>query len=243
MKRLIVLFFLSTSIMFSQGSQFKSLETLKYEFNQNVILENNETIVKQYKARKKSRGLAFIYSAILPGMGELYAEGYSSGKYFTIAEGVLLGSLIGVSAYAENQKNNYRSYAEVYGGVTLAGKSDKYFADISAYLDIYEFNHVKDLERSKEVYNEKTQYWKWNSQTSRREFRKMWKASETASNSTRFIVGALLLNRVASVINAIRLVNRYNNNLKTELGWDVSFNYSNGYFEGDKISMDFRASF
>ncbi len=38
---------------------------------------------------KKSVGLAAIYSLLLPGMGELYAEGFSSGKYFLIAEGVL----------------------------------------------------------------------------------------------------------------------------------------------------------
>ncbi len=69
------------------------------------------------------------------------------------------------------------------------------------------------------------------------------KSSETAYNSTRFIVGALILNRVASVINAIRLVNKYNNNLKAELGWDVSFNYSNTFSEPDKLSMNFRTSF
>ena len=71
----------------------------------------------------------------------------------------------------------------------------------------------------------------------------MWKSSETADNSTRFIVGALILNRIASVINAVRLVNRYNNNLKTELGWDVSFNYSNTNYEPEKISMNFRVTF
>jgi hypothetical protein len=36
---------------------------------------------------KKSAGLAALYSLVLPGMGELYAEGFSSGKYFLLAEG------------------------------------------------------------------------------------------------------------------------------------------------------------
>ena len=243
MKRLIIALLLSSSIIFSQGTQTESFELLKYQLNQNIKIDSNEVLLQKYKEQKKNNGLAIIFSAILPGMGELYADGYSSGKYFTIADAVLWGGLIGVSSYANNQEENYRSFAETYSGVTLSGKDDKYFADISSYLDVYEYNHIKDLERSKDIYNEDTHYWKWSGQDQRTEYRNMWKSSETADNSTRFIVGALILNRVASVINAVRLVNRYNNNLKTELGWDVSFNYSNTNFEPEKISMNFRATF
>ena len=243
MKRILLVLIFSSSVIFSQGSQLKSLELLKYQFKQNITIEEDEVKIQKYKEGKKNNGLAIIYSAILPGMGELYADGYSSGKYFTIADGVLWGGLIGVSAYASHQEENYRAYAETFGGVNLDGKNEKYFADISSYLDVYEYNHIKDLERSKEIYNEKTDYWKWSGQDARREYRSMWKSSETADNSTRFIVGALILNRVASVINAIRLVNKYNKNLKAELGWDVSFNYSNTFSEPDKLSMNFRATF
>jgi len=244
MKRFILILLFSSSIIFSQGKQTESLELFKYQFNQNILVENDEVIIQKYKDQKKNNGLAIIYSAILPGMGELYADGYSSGKYFTIADGVLWGSLLGVSAYAKHQEENYRTYAETFGGVELSGKDDKYFADISAYIDVYEYNHIKELERNlNEVYNEDSHYWKWSGQAERSEYRDMWKSSETADNSTRFIVGALILNRIASVINAVRLVNKYNNNLKTELGWDVSFNYSNSYSQPNKLSMNFRATF
>lgn len=243
MKRLALVLLMSSSLLFSQGTQNESLELLKYKFNQNIQLEDDELIMQKYKAGKKNNGMAILLSAVLPGMGELYADGYSSGKYFTIADGVLWGGLIGVTAYANNQEDNYRAFAQSYGNVNLTGKDAKYFADISAYLDVSEFNHIQDLSRSTDIYNEETHYWKWDGQDERREYRDMWKASETANNSTRFIVGALILNRIASVINAIRLVNRYNNNLKTELGWDVSFNYSNTFSEPDKLTMNFRTSF
>ena len=243
MKRILLVLFFSSAIIFSQGSQSESLELLKYKIKQNITVEDDDVILQKYKEGKKNNGIAIIFSAILPGMGELYADGYSSGKYFTIADGVLWGSLIGVSAYANNQEENYRSYAETFGGASLDGKDEKYFADISSYIDVYEYNHIKNLERSKEIYNETSHYWKWSGQTARREYREMWKSSETANNSTRFIVGALILNRVASVINAIRLVNKYNKNLKAELGWDVSFNYSNTFSEPDKLSMNFRTTF
>ncbi len=243
MKRLIFVLLLVTSVLLAQGAQKESLETLRYQFTQNIKIEEDDIIIQKYKNGKKNNGLAIILSAILPGMGELYADGYSSGKYFTIADGVLWGGLFGVTAYAQNQEDNYRTYAETYGGVNLPGKDDKYFADIGGYLDVYEYNHIQDLSRSSDIYNEQTDYWKWSGQDQRREYRDMWKSSETAYNTTRFIVGALILNRVASVINAVRLVNKYNNNLKTELGWDVSFNYSSTIVEPDKLSMNFRTSF
>jgi hypothetical protein len=37
-------------------------------------------------------------------MGELYAESYTSGKYFTIAEGALWGVFIGMNSYANWQR-------------------------------------------------------------------------------------------------------------------------------------------
>lgn len=243
MKSLILAFLFSLSTLFAQGKQSESLEFLKYKINQNINIEKDEVIIQKYKDGKKNNGLAILLSAVLPGMGELYADGYSSGKYFTIADGVLWGGLIGVSTYAKNQEDSYKAFAETFGKVNLNGKDDKYFADISGYIDVYEFNHIQDLSRSNDIYNETTHYWKWSGQEQRREYRAMWKSSETAYNSTRFIVGALILNRIASVINAVRLVNKYNNNLKTELGWDVSFNYSNTLSEPDKLSMNFRTSF
>jgi len=243
MKAIALLLIMSSTLLFSQGTATKSLVELNYEMKNNIQIDD-EVVKQEYNNRKKNRGLAIIYSALLPGMGELYADGYSSGKYYTIADALLWGGLVGVSVYSSNQENNYRAYAETYGGVVLSGKNEKYFADIGGYIDIYEYNHLKDLERSfSEIYNEDTHYWKWSTHAQRTEYRNMWKSSETADNATRFIVGALILNRVASVINAIRLVNAHNNNLKKELGWDMSFNYSNSMLEPDKISMNLRTSF
>ncbi len=244
MKKILMLIFISFSFVFGQGKQTKSLELLKYQLNQNANSQSIDKKEFQYNSKKKKRGLAILFSALLPGMGELYADSYSSGKYFTIADGVLWGTLVGVSTYADNQEDNYRAFAQTYGGVNLNGKDKAYFANIANYLNINDYNHAKELERNfNDVYYEETHYWRWADQSERKEYRSMWKSSETAKNSTRFIVGALILNRVASVINAIRLLNAYNNNLEKEISWNVSFNYSNKIGESDKITMDFITSF
>ena len=103
MKKILFSLLMITSIAAAQSNQSKSLEELKIYFNQTPIL-NSDTLEIQYNAQKKKTGLAIIYSLLLPGMGELYAGDYSSGKYFTIADGVLWGTLIGVNAYANNQE-------------------------------------------------------------------------------------------------------------------------------------------
>jgi hypothetical protein len=73
----------------------------------------------------------------------------------------------------------------------------------------------------------------------------MWKSSETAYNDLRFIVGALILNRVVSIINAVRVVSKHNSNLREELGWNLAFGISNelnlppGYTIQFRTNLDF----
>jgi hypothetical protein len=123
-------------------------------------------------------------------MGELYADGYSSGKYFTIADGILWGTFIGMNVYSNWQKENYKSYA-------------------ASHAD--DFNNEKALERNfDEMYNKERYFWKWETTAERKTFRSMWASSEQTSNDIRFVVGALILNRVASAINAVRLIAAYN---------------------------------
>jgi len=99
-----------------------------------ILLENNikETMQKEAPAenylhqvkqdKKKNAGLAILYSLILPGMGELYADGYSSGKYFTIAEVSLWGAYWGVNQYANWNKDRYKSFAAALGSADVQGK-------------------------------------------------------------------------------------------------------------------------
>ena len=43
----------------------------------------------------------------------------------------------------------------------------------------------------------------------------MWVSAQHANNNLRFVVGAMLLNRLFSVINAVRSVVAYNKSLET----------------------------
>jgi hypothetical protein len=220
MNKLFLILFLLTVTTFPQDH--KNILTMKEDFKQNTNPINNLSLPVQQEFNKKKIGLAIIYSLLLPGMGELYAGNYSTGKYFTIAEGALWGTFIGMETYGSWQKNRYHSFAASNGSVNLAGKNDDYFSNISLYLNINDYND--DMARNGEfskMYNIQQENWNWSAQD-RRTYRAMWTSSESAYNNVRFVVGAMLLNRIISAINAVRLTVSYNKNQPQDLGWNVS---------------------
>lgn len=54
----------------------------------------------------------------------------------------------------------------------------------------------------------------------------MWVSSQQTKNSLRFVVGAAILNRVASAVNAVRLIVRHNKGLENENVTSVTVDYS-----------------
>lgn len=200
-----------------------------YTFKQKALTEIKENnfqdlnFVVDDKKEKKSPGVAVLYSLLLPGMGELYAGSYNSGIYFTIADGVLWSTFIGMNVYGNWQKDRYIAYAQTKAGITTEYKDDNFYATIGDYSDIDKYNDQMALEGNfQDMYSPQYYYWKWNSTEDRRSYRSMWVSSEQTFNDVRFVVGALILNRVVSAINAVRLVSKYNNSISEEVGWDIS---------------------
>ena len=241
MNKIFVALFLFTITAFPQTT--KNIISLKDEIRQNIISGNDTPPPIKVEFSRKSVPLAIIYSLILPGMGELYAGNYNTGKYFTIAEGTLWGTYIGINTFSNWQKNRYHSFAASNAGVNVAGKSDDYFANIGIYTDINEYND--DMARNGDfakMYNTEQDYWKW-SGTDRKTYRAMWTSGEQSHNNLRFVVGALILNRVISAINAGRLAASYNKNAPQELGWNISAGISNFASLPPGVMLNFQFDF
>ncbi len=238
---LLALLFI-TSVSFAQAPAPKSSLELKHIVKENLKLQPSD-ITLPAERTKKNPGLAIIYSLLLPGMGELYADGYSSGKYFTIAEGALWGMFIGMNTYANWQKDRYKSYAVTNGGVSPSGKNDDFYATIGDYSSIDQYNEEKALNRDfSALYNVETNYWNWPTTEQRKTYRGMWTSSEQTFNDIRFVVGALIVNRIASAINAVRLVSAYNKNLAADLSWNVSVGLQNKAELPTSLVLNFQTS-
>jgi len=237
---------LMTSTALSQNQPVQSIMQLETEINSN--LEDYQTGTRKFNPvlenEKKSVGLGIIYSLLLPGMGELYADAYDMGKYFTIADGLLWGTYIGMSSYTSWQEDNYKSYAAANAGIDNNNKDADYYATISEYSNIEFYNDQKALERNfDEMYNEQAYFWKWQTTEERKAYRDMWLSSEQTSNDLRFVVGGLLLNRLVSAINAARLVSKYNSRLEEETSWNISVGFQNTPNLPTNLTLRFSQSF
>ncbi len=225
MKKLFFVIFCFAVNLFPQSS--KNLFELEEEIKavqKNPAFEINNFI--QEKTERKKPILGILYSLLLPGMGELYADSYSSGKYFTIAEGALWGVFAGMNIYGNWQRDKYKSFAVSKAGITTEGKDKDYYSVISQYLNIDEYNNDKALNREFDQMYPERYFWKWNSQKEREEYRSLWVSSEQTFNDVRFVVGAMLLNRIASAVNAVRLVSAYNKRIQEDVSWNFSVGVS-----------------
>jgi len=245
MKLFFLLVFLTTAI-FAQIDNANSILELKNSLKSSDAEYQNSKVnlMYDYNSEKKSVGLGIVYSLLLPGMGELYADAYSTGKYFTIADGVLWGTFIGMEVYSNWQQNNYQTYAAANAGVNNSNKDEEYYSTIANYTSVFSYNEEKALERNyDEMLNPETDFWKWNTTEERQSYRDMWTSSEQTSNDIQFVVGGLILNRIASAINAARLVTAYNNKLKEELSWNFSVGFANQQNLPTSLTFSFQKSF
>lgn len=245
MKYFILIFIISVTYCYSQTDTYQSFYELKQNIKSEILIQEDDTQIyfkSDNNSAKKKTGLAILYSLLLPGMGELYAESYNSGIYFTIAEGVLWGVYIGMNTYGNWQKDRYERYAILKAGISPEGKDKDYYSRIGIYSNIEQYNDQKALERNyKDMYDPTAYFWKWNSTEDRKIYRDMWLSSEQTFNDMRFVVGAMIVNRLASAINAVRLVSRYNSRLE-EQSWNVSFGLSNQPNLPTSLSLNFQTA-
>jgi hypothetical protein len=242
MKKIIISFIiLSSTILLAQENQ----QLLSIRNNLMVNSANLTNKIPTTTFTKKNPGLAILYSMLLPGMGELYAGDYSTGKYFTIADGVLWGTFVGITVYGNQKESDYRAFAKAYGEVNLSGKDDTYFANIGIYENVDEFNRERELNRDfSEVYSTNTHYWNWTNSKQRKEYRSLWISSENAKNNVRFAAaGALILNRIVSAIFAVRAVSAHNRKESNSVSWNVNFGLQQNINLPTGLVMNFQKNF
>jgi hypothetical protein len=167
---------------------------------------------------RKSPGLAAIYSLLIPGMGEWYSGDIGSGKYFMIGEGVLWLTYAVFEISGNDLRDASRAFAVSHAGVTTAGKDDQYFIDIGNFLSIDDYNAKKLRDRDPgRLYDPAGYTWIWDSDADRASYRDQRVRSESMYNGTKFVGAAILVNHVASAINAARLAISHNSALGAAL--------------------------
>jgi len=163
---------------------------------------------------KKSVVLAVVASLILPGMGELYAGSFESGKYNLIAEGGLWFTYSGFRMHSNWLQQDARTFASQHAGANFDNKDDQYSVDIGNFNTIDEYNQAKLRNRENDLVYTSDQYkWQWDSDANRTQFKDLRIRSGEVKNNAKFIIAAVVVNHLFSAFSAGRKAAAYNKSL------------------------------
>lgn len=226
---------LSTSLYANDGTQLTRFEIERQLFSPPIVSNTIALQMQELGAKKKSPALAALYSLVLPGLGEHYAEGWTgTGKFLSGFEGLLWLGYAGMSVYGNSLKDDALSFAAAHAGANVAGKDDQFLIDLGNFNTTQEFNEVRLRDREPgRLYDVNAGFgWQWDSDANRSLYRERRISGEEMLNNRKFIVAAIIVNHLVSAINAARIAISFNKNVNEQMGElqiraDVMGGYSN----------------
>ena len=246
----IILLFCLILAANAQNKDFRLKENPNFSFNNhyksNSLLDSNITVKTTTVSKsKKSPGLAFIYSLLVPGLGHVYANRFETGKYFMITEAVSWLTYAAFTIYGNWLLDDAYSYSVTHAGVNLSGKEkdDKFYTVISNYNNVEDYNDEKlRFGEYSEVYDPAAGFgFYWDSDVNRLRYREDKIAGDRILNDRLFVVGAVIINHVVSAISAVFAVNSYNDEIrkKSSGGFTLRAGVRKHFNKIDGISLKF----
>jgi hypothetical protein len=156
-------------------------------------------------AQTKSPQKAAFLSILLPGLGEWYAGGKKSSRFFAFSEGLFWTGLIGFKKLNRARIHTFEAYAAAHAGTRLAGRQNSHLDRVSNYASIYNYNTrviFVEGEFASPLPETPDNIWEWDSSASRTKFIDLRSKATWARTRSFLFVGALLFNRFASAFNA-----------------------------------------
>jgi hypothetical protein len=178
------------------------------KFSESFVGQSEQKIESQSAGNSKTKYV--LYSLIVPGAGQWGMGEKNRAKFFIGAEVLLWMSYFGTNAYADVIQKNYQAYAAVHANTDQQDKTEQYWIDIGSADNIYAFNEQQLRNRNLEaVYPESELfYWQWDSRNNQGYYNNLRVQEHDWERRATFIVGALVLNRIVSVIDVIRIIHK-----------------------------------
>ena len=160
---------------------------------------------------RKSKVAAGFYSALLPGMGELYGGAYDVGKYFTASEVVLWLAYVGMTVFGNAMIDDAATYAQAHAGAATGGKDDQFLTNVGNFLTTAQYNDKKARDGDfRLIYTAGDYQWRWDSEANRSFYRDLHVRANALIDKTKYFVAAIVVNHFASAIDAVLQVNKLN---------------------------------
>lgn len=166
-------------------------------------------------AARPVRGAALLASAVVPGTGELILGSNRRGEAMLWFDGALWGALVGLSWYGASRESDARLYASRWAGADLRVAEARYYKALEGYDDADDFNEQvrsdarfrfpDDPARQRRYYDSLAYLgqtaWNWTSDSARYEYWNLRRSGRSAGLTAQFVVAALVLNRLVSVLD------------------------------------------
>jgi hypothetical protein len=185
------------------------------------LFENLEPGGPGSKSKWKALGLSILF----PGAGQFYTEQMKKMRIFGGAEIMVWTGFFGLRTYGAWKKEDYKAWAAYHAGADVNDKPDDYYESLTYYDNLDEYNQLELLyEGSRAVLYPDTPeyYWNWDSDGSRSHYRDLRNKSKNAYRRSLLFLGAAVINRVLSGIDAYRSAGSYNRQQEfSGSGWRV----------------------
>jgi hypothetical protein len=176
---------------------------------------------------RKSLLKAVAASALLPGLGERYVGRGGRATAFHVAEAAIWISFGGYRIQGDLRKDRYVEWAQTRAGANPDGDSD-YLEHIGLWLSLEEWHDIvrrdarlrfpDDPAAQAEYFNENLRYgegeaWAWPDDETRVRYRQLRSQSERSYRNARLAFGLAIVNRLASMVDALALARLHNRDL------------------------------
>jgi hypothetical protein len=171
-------------------------------------------------AKGKSPAKAAVLSLVLPGLGEFYAGGRRSARFFVVTEGIFWSGMATFRFLESYRIDTYRAHAAAHAGIRLADLPESFVKEVGNFDSIYERNQ-RERFLAGEHANLRAEtpdlVWEWDAQASRVKFQDLRSKATSAEQKAFLFVGGLIFNRFASALNAASVARRTRTRGTTDL--------------------------
>jgi hypothetical protein len=165
--------------------------------------------------RRKSMWTAAALSLAIPGAGEYYLGNKRKAKAFFAVEAAAWTGFVAFKIYSHWKKDDLINYAHEHAGADLTGRDDEYLDLVGFYTSTREYNTLGRVSDPDRPYLDESpiNYWQWQSEDDRSVYRGLKNRSREANRRSQFLIGLAVINRIVSVIDAVRDARRQERSL------------------------------
>ena len=198
-------------------------------------------------AAEVSMKKAMIYSALIPGWGELYTHHYTKAGIFFASDIAILYSYFHFNNENDWAIKSYKQFALAKAGVQLQSTDDHYQLvqnfisreSYNAYIIRYYRNYYLVYKHDMETYEEKLdeylipddQNWNWENEKDLKQFREMRQDQRDLETFAKFTVAATILNHLVGIIDSAISARMYNKNLSRHSRLSITPDFTKNGFK------------